>query len=174
MSLHRPGNTSRTPVRLGPWAVFVLLACTGCGSRMTESATTESVLLLQNVTVIDGTGAPARAGLSVTVTGERISVVGSAGSVRAIGGPGAEAIDASGRFLIPGLWDMHVHLAGLDPGKRAGPAFIAHGVTGFRDMGSPLDEILTCGTAGATRRRAVRGSSPRGRSCRVPCRSSCR
>ena len=40
MSLRRPGNTIRTPVRLGLWAVFVLLACTGCGGQMTESATT--------------------------------------------------------------------------------------------------------------------------------------
>ena len=144
MSLRRPPNTIRTLVRLGSWAVFVLVVCIGCGSRMTESAaTTESVLLLENVTVIDGTGAPARAGLSVVVTGERISVVGPVGSVRAISGPGAEPIDASGQFLIPGLWDMHVHLGGLDAGTRAGPAFIAHGVTGVRDMGSPLDEILT-------------------------------
>ncbi len=143
MSLRRPGNTITTPVRLGLWAVFVLLACTGCGGQMTESATTEPVLLLENVTVIDGTGAPARAGLSVAVTGERISAVGPAGSVRAISGPGAEPIDVSGQFLIPGLWDMHVHLGGLDAGTRAGPAFIAHGVTGVRDMGSPLDEILT-------------------------------
>ena len=147
MSLRRPPNTIRTPVRLvnrhGLWAVFVLLVCTGCGSQMSESAAAESVLLLENVTVIDGSGAPARAGLSVAVTGERISAVGPAGSVLAISGPGAETIDASGRFLIPGLWDMHVHLGDLDDGARAGPAFIAHGVTGVRDMGSPLDEILT-------------------------------
>ena len=65
-----------------------------------------------------------------------------AASVRAVA-PGAETIDASGQSLIPGLWDVHVHLGGLDGGIRAGPAFIAHGVTGVRDMGSPLDEILT-------------------------------
>ena len=143
MSLRHPRNTIRTPLRLGLRAVLVLLACTGCCSRMTESAATESVLLLENVTVIDGTGAPARAGLSVAVTGERISAVGPAGSVRAISGPGAETIDAAGQFLIPGLWDMHVHLGGLAGGAWAGPGFIAHGVTGVRDMGSPLDEILT-------------------------------
>ena len=39
---------------------------------------------------------------------------------------------------IPGLWDMHVHVGGLAGGTRAGPTFIAHGVTGVRDMGSPL------------------------------------
>ena len=110
---------------------------------------------LENVTVIDGTGAPARAGLSVAITDERISAVGPAGSVSAVSGPGAEAIDASGQFLIPGLWDMHVHLGGLAGGTRAGPAFIAHGVTAVRDMGSPLDEILTL-------RDRWRNASPRG------------
>ena len=119
-------------------AVLSLLAFTGCGNPTTESA-----LLLENVTVIDGTGAPAQAGMSVVVAGERIAAVGAVDSVRAIVPPGAETIDASGRFLIPGLWDMHVHLGGLDWGTRAGPSFIAHGVTGVRDMASPLDEILT-------------------------------
>ena len=98
-------------------AILSLLALTGC-----SGPTTESVLLLENVTVIDGTGAPARAGISVVVTGERISAVGPVDSVRAISLPGADAVDASGQFLIPGLWDMHVHLGGLDGGdaRRAG------------------------------------------------------
>ena len=148
MPLRHPPSSIRTPVRVlnrhGASAALVLLGCAACGNPMTESAATpESVLLLENVTVIDGTGAPARAGMSVAVTGERISAVGPAGSGRAISGPGADTVDASGQFLIPGLWDMHVHLGGLDGGTRAGPAFIAHGVTGVRDMGSPLDEILT-------------------------------
>ena len=81
--------------------------------------------------------------MSVLVTGERISAVAAADDVRAISPPDAESIDASGQFLIPGLWEMHVHLGGLDAGMRAGPAFIAHGVTGVRDMASPLEEILT-------------------------------
>ena len=95
------------------------------------------------MTVIDGTGAPARAGMSVVVTSGRVSAAGSVDSVGAISPPGADAVDASGQFLIPGLWDMHVHVGGLDGGMRAGPALIAHGVTGVRDMASPLDEILT-------------------------------
>ena len=56
--------------------------------------------------------------MSVAITGERISAVGAADSVRAIDAPGAETIDATGQFLIPGLWDMHVHLGGLDGGRR--------------------------------------------------------
>ena len=80
--------------------------------------------------------------MSVAITGERISAVGAADSVRAIDAPGAETIDATGQFLIPGLWDMHVHLGGLDGGRGPGRRSIAHGVTGARDMASPLDEIV--------------------------------
>ena len=138
--------------------VLALLAFTGCGNPTTESA-----LLLENVTVIDGTGAPAQAGMSVVVAGERIAAVGAVDSVRAIIPPGAETIDASGQFLIPGLWDMHVHLGGLDGGTRAGPTFIAHGVTGVRDMASPLDEILTL-------RDRWRTASPSGPA--APCRGT--
>ena len=71
--------------------------------------------------------------------------------------PAPIPVDASGQFLIPGLWDMHVHLGGLDGGTRAGPAFIAHGVTGVRDMGSQPAEILTL----RDRRRTASPSGPR-------------
>ena len=142
MSLRRPSNMIGTlegmASRSGTCATLVLLGCTGCGNPMTESA-----LLLENVTVIDGTGAPARPGMSVVVAGERILAVGAADNVRGMSPPGAATVTASGQFLIPGLLDMHVHLGGLDAGTRAGPAFIAHGVTGVRDMASPPEEILT-------------------------------
>src|SRR5947199_8207417 len=47
-----------------------------------------------------------------------------------------------GKFLIPGLWNMHVHLGAYADGKRALPAYLAQGITGVRDMGSPLEDIL--------------------------------
>jgi hypothetical protein len=45
----------------------------------------------------------------------------------------AQKINASGKFLIPGLWDMHVHLE--YSGRMSLPVFLANGVTGVRDMG---------------------------------------
>ena len=59
--------------------------------------------------------------------------------------PGVRAIDARGMFLIPGLWDMHIHpddpeVLHLNPTKAEKelwlPAFVANGVTGARDMGA--------------------------------------
>ena len=51
---------------------------------------------------------------------------------------GAQVIDATGKYLIPGLWDMHVHEWNKDVDF---PLFIANGITGVRDMFSPLPPI---------------------------------
>jgi len=51
---------------------------------------------------------------------------------------GAEVVDGSGRYAIPGLWDMHVHLWYQE---NLFPMFLAYGVTGLRDMGSDLSQV---------------------------------
>jgi hypothetical protein len=60
---------------------------------------------------------------------------------------GARVVDATGKFLIPGLWDMHVHTAFGNwlPGGRdiILPLFIANGVTGVRDMGGDVAVLQT-------------------------------
>jgi imidazolonepropionase-like amidohydrolase len=56
----------------------------------------------------------------------------------------ARAVDGTGKFLIPGLWDMHVHCCNAD--DHFFPLFLANGVTGIRDMADPLDELKTCRT----------------------------
>ncbi len=106
-----------------------------------ESASPQSVgdrpvLALTNVTVIDTTGGPAKVNMTVLIQGQQIV---SVGPTAAIPTPkDAHVIDAAGKFLIPGLWDMHVHGTGR-PGFL--DLFIANGVTGVRDMFGPLDEI---------------------------------
>lgn len=51
---------------------------------------------------------------------------------------GAEIVDTHGKYLMPGLWDMHVHLTAPDVFF---PLFLAHGVTGVRDMGNSVDDF---------------------------------
>jgi len=65
-------------------------------------------LALTHATVIDATGAPAKQDMTLVITGDRIAALGPAASVRVP--PGARVIDATGKFVIPGLWDMHGHL----------------------------------------------------------------
>ena len=91
-----------------------------------------------HVTVIDVTTGQRHPDQVVVVSGSRISAVGDTVSIP----PDAERIDGRGRFLIPGLWDMHVHTAHASRAPYYWPLFIAHGVTGVRDMGTFLDSIL--------------------------------
>ena len=90
-------------------------------------------LVIRNVTVIDGTGADPEPGMTVLIEESQISEIGTAGSVRYPSS--ARVIDGTGKFLIPGLWDMHVHLRDLGGTL---PLFIINGVTTVRDMGSEL------------------------------------
>lgn len=71
-------------------------------------------LLIENVTLIDGTGAAPVEGASVLIEGDRFSAV-SEGSISVPAG--TDRVDATGKFLIPGIIDSHVHV----PGGRTGP-----------------------------------------------------
>jgi imidazolonepropionase-like amidohydrolase len=84
-------------------------------------------LVLSHVTVIDATGAPAKSEMTVVITGGRIAEIGKSTSIP----KDAQTVDATGKFLIPGLWDMHGHPHRTDDLSL----FIANGVTGVRVMG---------------------------------------
>jgi imidazolonepropionase-like amidohydrolase len=90
-----------------------------------------------HVTVIDCTGAPARPDMTVVMAGGRITAVGKSADVPVPNG--AKIVDSTGKFLIPGLWDMHGHLT--DATETALALLIMNGVTGVRDMGGDLDQI---------------------------------
>jgi imidazolonepropionase-like amidohydrolase len=94
-------------------------------------------IVIQHVTVIDVRAGKPIADQTVVVENGRITTVATGMSVKMPAG--TKAVDGTGKFLIPGLWDMHVHAAwpGLD-GLFA-PLFVANGVTGVRDMyGAPF------------------------------------
>ena len=88
-------------------------------------------LAITDVTVVDGTGGSGRPHMTVVISGGRISAVDPL--ARAVISPQATLIDGRGKFLIPGLWDMHVHLA--KAGASSPGLFVANGVTSVRDMG---------------------------------------
>jgi len=97
----------------------------------------EDVLVIRDVTVIDGTGSRPQGGMTVVVAQGRISAIGAADFVRYP--RSARRIDGTGKYLIPGLWDMHVHLRDLEGTL---PLFVVNGVTSVRDMGSVLEETV--------------------------------
>jgi hypothetical protein len=72
-----------------------------------------------------------REDVSVSIADGRIAAIGK--DVKPV--PGARVIDATGKFLIPGLWDMHVH---LDASGSALPRLVDNGITGIREMYSGI------------------------------------
>jgi imidazolonepropionase-like amidohydrolase len=97
----------------------------------------DQALVFTGVTVIDATGAEPRPAMTVVVRNGMIDTIGKTGSAAVP--RGSQVVRASGKYLIPGLWDMHVHLSDARP--SAIPALVARGVTGVRDMGSLLSEV---------------------------------
>ncbi len=85
-------------------------------------------LLIQDVTVVQAAGTPKRAHMDVLIAADRIAAVGPTGSLKFP--PGTKMIAARGKFLIPGLWDMHTHTLRTERLDTWLPLFIANGVTG--------------------------------------------
>lgn len=97
-------------------------------------AAQKKLLVLTHVTVIDMTGAAPKPDMTVIINGNLISALGKSNKVRVP--KNAQVIDASGKFLIPGLWDMHVHALQKERVDYFFKLFIANGVTGIRDTGT--------------------------------------
>ncbi len=91
-------------------------------------------LVFQHANLFDSEKAASRAGMTVVVVGDHIAAVGADGEVPIPAD--AEVVDASGKALLPGLWDMHVHVGDID-----GPLNIAAGVTTVRDMANTIEKL---------------------------------
>jgi imidazolonepropionase-like amidohydrolase len=103
------------------------------------SADSKSVAFI-HATVIDATGSVPMPDATVLLNDDRIVAVGRTGSI--VIPNDAEVVDSTGQFIIPGLWDMHVHLGNYWDGKKTLARLAAYGVMGVRDMASPVGDIL--------------------------------
>ena len=103
----------------------------------------DDLLALNNVTVVDVRTGDLQPEQTVILEGNHIASVGP--SKLAKYPRNVPSVNCRGLFLIPGLWDMHVHLVFGDwfPGAQdiSLPLFVANGITGVRDMGSELDIV---------------------------------
>lgn len=122
--------------------ILLVIACSStpvaqvAPERSPTSAPSDNTVAITNVTLIDVTKGARQPGTTVITKGERIADIGSRIRVPA----GASRVDGTGRFLIPGLWDMHSH--NQMPGAESLDLYLVNGVVGTRDMGSDLDFIL--------------------------------
>jgi imidazolonepropionase-like amidohydrolase len=123
------------------WLLIVLLPASFVAQTGPVSST-ES-LAFTHVTVIDMTGAAPKPDMTLVVIGNRIAAVAKTGKVPIP--KNARVIDATGKYLIPGLWDMHAHVfhyrLPLPPDEYDFPLFIANGVTGVREMWTRVDKM---------------------------------
>ena len=92
-------------------------------------------VVIRNARVFDAERRVAKSGMSVLVRGDRIESVGPDSAVKAP--RGAEIIDAAGKTLLPGLWDMHVHVLSHNEGVLD----LLAGVTSVRDLGNDADTL---------------------------------
>jgi hypothetical protein len=118
------------------------------------SAQKSESLALAHVTVIDMTGPRPKPEMTVVITGNRITAIGRSSEISLP--ENARVVDASGKFLIPGLWDMHVHTvydSAKDTETTFFPLLVANGITGIRNPGS----IFSLGQINEWRKRAAAG-----------------
>lgn len=128
---------------------FILALAALSASACAQSPLAANYLYIEDVTVIDTIRGVVQVHRDVMVHANRIVAV--IGHAEAQGDPHkpdknvATLIDGRGKFLIPGLWDMHVHVVFGDWFPRAKevtlPLFIANGITGVRDMGGELETL---------------------------------
>lgn len=120
-------------------AVLLVSASWLCGC----SRQRPPVLAITHVTVIDATGAGPRRDMTVVIENERIALIAASSTLSLPSN--ARVLAATGKFLIPGLTDMHVHLtgAGEPEGSRRFmlPMLVANGITTVRDMGGYLESL---------------------------------
>lgn len=129
----QPGITLKTlacGVLAAPAVVCAIVACSG-GAGAYEA---QQGLVLQNVTVVSTRDGSLAAGQSIVIDGGRIVKIGPSAGIRA--GGTARLIDASGKYVVPGLLDMHAHaMVHIDEQPSYFPLMLANGITGFREMG---------------------------------------
>ena len=101
-------------------------------------------LLIRHATLIDVAGGRTVADQAVAVRGDTIIAVGAdkrlSSSYQA-----KQSIDATGRFIMPGLWDMHVHFGGdqlIEENKALLPLYVAFGVTTVRDCAEDISNSV--------------------------------
>ena len=114
--------------------LFALLSLSSLLVAQSPTIPPDQPLILTHVTVIDATGSPAKPDMTVVIRDHRIVALGRTGAAAL---QDAEIVDATGKFLIPGLWDMHVHTGRADIFL---PLYIADGVTVVRDMGGDIED----------------------------------
>jgi imidazolonepropionase-like amidohydrolase len=139
-----------------------LLAACAVGLAIAPVSARAEAWAIEHVTLIDGTGHAPQPDMTVTIDGDRIVAVSPSAITPA---PKGKRIDARGKYLMPGLMDVHIHLHGgvdqktdtVESRTQALAGFLYSGVTTVYDAGNQTDIILPLRAA----ERAGKIASPR-------------
>ncbi|WP_294264798.1 amidohydrolase family protein [uncultured Sphingomonas sp.] len=139
------GPTGRRIGRIGAGIAIIALLASGASAE---------TLVLEHFTLIDGTGRAAQRDQSLILVDGRVTEVGPAARIKAP--KGATREDLTGKFLMPGIIDSHVHLGLVDGIEQSFPKYYdrvnveqqlklyaAYGVTSVYTLGTDGDEIHT-------------------------------
>jgi imidazolonepropionase-like amidohydrolase len=118
-----------------PWFAIVLAGLCLVAAAVPAHATSDGAIVVRNVNIVDIEGSRVVPRRDVVVVGDRIAGIQAGGTARAP--RKGRVLDGTGRFLMPGLWDFHVHVFSA-PGEEdfALPLYILNGITGIRDAGA--------------------------------------
>ncbi len=132
-----PRRPAWCSTRYNRWVLGVVLLASvpNAFAQPVDGRPSQSVAIT-GATVIDVATGRLQDGLTVLTQGDRIVAMGREISIP----PDATLVNGEGKFLVPGLWDMHTHHQGT--GADSLDLFIAKGVVGTRDMGGDADFIL--------------------------------
>ena len=121
--------------------LFLALAMAAMAKGPVVAQSSETDLLIRHATVVDVAGGKTVPEQAIAVRGDTIVEVGPDASLARRYSAG-KSIDASGKFVMPGLWDMHVHFGGgselIEENKNLLPLYVAYGVTTVRDCGADI------------------------------------
>src|SRR5580698_3053112 len=135
-----PAMRLKNSMRTASLFLFLLFFA---GTATAQKPSPNDLVVINNVSVVDVESGEVRADQTVILERNRIASVGPSKSMKYP--RNAPSLNGHGYFLIPGLWDMHVHLVFGDwfPGAQdiTLPLLVANGVTGVRDMGSELEIV---------------------------------
>jgi imidazolonepropionase-like amidohydrolase len=117
---------------------MLLLSALTIAAAVVQATPASRTFAITHVTVIDGSDPAPRLDQTLVVRGNRIVAVGAAARIPVPSG--ARVLSGRGKFLIPGLWDMHVHTV-TPAGREMLGLYVANGVLGIRDLAGEWDQI---------------------------------
>ncbi|HEY4307577.1 MAG TPA: amidohydrolase family protein [Gemmatimonadaceae bacterium] len=125
--------------------MHVRLTLLVAGLVATATSIAAQTTTIDNVTIVDVTNGRLQQRKTIVIEGNRIARIEDANAAS----HAAATLDGTGMFVIPGLWDMHVHAYFTNDTARFHttsevmfPLFVVNGITGVRDLGSNLDATL--------------------------------